>query len=283
MNLTGIIDLHAHCGPDSMPRQIDAIDLAILAMAAGMRGIVLKNHYEPTASLAYFARKLVPDLQVFGGVALNRSVDGINAAAVERMSMVAGGWGRFVWMPTFDSEAQVRFSAEKRPFVAISGGGGLLPEVKEVLDVIAGRNLVLETGHSSAEECLLLIREGRKRGVRKIVVTHAMMAPIHMTIDQMREAADLGAYIEFVYNGLIGPYKEFDCRDYAAAIRAVSPQSAILASDLGQPVNPLHSDGLKAYFAGMMEAGLTEEEIAVMKKDNPAVLLDIKSEVSKHA
>jgi hypothetical protein len=273
MSLAGVIDIHAHCGPDSMARTIDAIDLARLARDEGMHGLVLKNHYEPTASLAYLARKLVPGVEAFGGIALNLSVGGINPMAVERMSMVTGGWGRFVWMPTFDAEAQVRYSGQNRPFVSISRDGELLTEVKQVIAVIAQRNLVLETGHSSADECLMLVREARRQGVRHIVVTHAMMAPIHMTVAQMREAAAMGAYIEFVYNGLIGPYKEFDFADYAKTIRAVGVESVILAGDLGQPVNPVHPEGLKAYFAGLQKEGFSDADIAVMTKDNPKELV----------
>ena len=85
--------------------------------------------------------------------------------------------------------------------------------------LIARYSLVLETGHSTSDEVLMLIREARRRGVSQIVVTHAMIAPIHMQVAEMKEAAALGAWIEFVYNGLIGPYKEFDFFDYAAAIR----------------------------------------------------------------
>jgi hypothetical protein len=51
--LTGAIDMHAHSDPDGSARSIDAIDLAKLAKSRGMRAIVLKNHYEPTASLAW--------------------------------------------------------------------------------------------------------------------------------------------------------------------------------------------------------------------------------------
>ncbi|MGH9692897.1 MAG: DUF6282 family protein, partial [Bryobacteraceae bacterium] len=51
--LAGAIDVHVHCAPDSVPRAIDAIDLAKLAKARGMRGLVLKSHWEPTASVAY--------------------------------------------------------------------------------------------------------------------------------------------------------------------------------------------------------------------------------------
>src|SRR5579863_357426 len=81
--LAGVIDIHVHSAPDSVPRSIDAIDLARMAKSRGMRGLVLKNHYEPTASLAYVVRKEVPGIEVFGGVDLNLSVGGMNPSAVE--------------------------------------------------------------------------------------------------------------------------------------------------------------------------------------------------------
>src|SRR5438093_13270019 len=102
--LSGVIDIHAHSDPDTRPRSIDAIDLARLAKERGMAGLVLKNHYEPTASAAYLVRKVVPGIEVFGGIDLNLSVGGMNPAAVERMALDTGGWGRMVWMATFDSE-----------------------------------------------------------------------------------------------------------------------------------------------------------------------------------
>src|ERR1022692_1704964 len=83
--LNGVIDIHVHSDPDSMPRSIDAIDAAKLAHARGERALVLKNHYESTASLAYIVRKVVPGIELFGGIALNRTVGGVNPAAVERM------------------------------------------------------------------------------------------------------------------------------------------------------------------------------------------------------
>jgi hypothetical protein len=64
--MTGVIDAHCHCDPDSLPRPIDAIDFARLAKSRGMRGLVLKNHYESTASMAYLVRKVVPGIEVFG-------------------------------------------------------------------------------------------------------------------------------------------------------------------------------------------------------------------------
>jgi hypothetical protein len=273
--LNGVIDIHAHCDPDSVARSIDAIDLARLAKARGMRGLVLKNHYEPTASLAYVVRKEVPGIEIFGGIDLNRSVGGVNPAAIERMVLVKGGWGRVIWMPTFDAENQVRYSKERRPFVSVSNAGQLLPEVKEVIALAAKHQLTLETGHSSPEECLMIVREGKRQGVRHMVVTHAMLAPVGMSAAQMREAAQLGAYVEFVYNALIGPNKMFEMRDYAKAIREVGPKSCILSSDLGQAANPLHPDGLAAFFAGLAKEGISQADIDLMSKINPARALGL--------
>ncbi len=262
-DLSGVIDIHAHVDPDSMPRSIDAIDLARLAKQRGMRGLVLKNHYESTAALAYIVRKEVPGIEIFGGIDLNLTVGGVNPAAVERMVRMKGGWGKVVWMPTFDNENQVKYSKENRPFVSVSKGGHLLPEVLQVIDIVAKNQLTLETGHSSAEDGLLIIHEARQRGVQHIVVTHAMAPEIGMTIPQMQQAARDGAYIEFVYSGTLG------------AIRAVGPNSCILASDLGQVGNPFHPDGLVLFFAALRKEGISQAEIDLMSKTNPAKALGL--------
>jgi hypothetical protein len=272
--LNGVIDFHAHADPDSMPRSIDAVDLAKLAKSRGMRGLVLKNHYESTAALAYMVRKAAPGIEIFGGIDLNRSVGGVNPAAIERMVLMKGGWGRVVWFPTFDAENQVRDSRENRPFVSVSRNGALLPEVKEVIALAAKHNLVVETGHSSAEEGLMIVREAHRQGVKHIVVTHAMLAPVRMSAAQMSDAAHEGAFIEFVYNGLVGANKT-PARVYADAIRAVGAASCILASDLGQVGNPLHPDGLAAFFAAMRAEGISQADIDRMSKTNPARALGL--------
>lgn len=274
--LDGVIDIHVHTAPDSVARSIDAIDLAKLAESRGMRAIVLKNHYEPTASMAYLVHKEVPGIQVFGGIDLNLSVGGMNPIAVEKMALTTGHLGKLVWMATYDTRAQVMASGERRPFVAVSRDGELLPETKDVIAMIVRYDLVMATGHNSPEDDLLLLREAKKQGVKQMVVTHAMLAPISMTIPQMQESAKLGAYIEFVYNGLIGRSKAFDFADYAKAIRAVGVEHCILSSDMGQVGNPLHPDGLMMLFDGLKKQGLTQADIDQMSKVNPARLLSLK-------
>jgi hypothetical protein len=273
--MQGVVDVHIHASPDSIARSIDAADLAKLAQSKGMRAIVFKNHYEPTSSVAYLVHKIVPGIDVFGGIDLNLSVGGMNPVAVEKMALTTGGLGKFVWMATYDTYAQVKESKEQRPYVAISRNGELLPETKAVIAMIAKYHLVMATGHNSPEEDLMLIKESRNQGVTHMIVTHAMMPPVHMTIAQMKEAAQNGAYIEFVYNGLIGKSKAFEATDYAAAIRAVGIRRCILSSDLGQVGNPFPPQGLEQFFGELKKQGFSQTDIDQMSKINPSSLLGL--------
>jgi hypothetical protein len=274
--LAGAVDIHVHSYPDERPRSIHAIDVARLAGSRGMRAIVLKNHYESTAGTAYLVRTVVPNLEVFGGIALNLTVGGINAAAVEHMTRVSGGWGRIVWMPTFDAENQIRSSKENRPFVSVSQNGELLPEVKTVIGVIARSGLVLATGHSSPEEGLMLLREGRRQGVRQMIVTHAILQPVLMNVQQMQEAAKLGAFIEFVGGAPEGAGAAARLDGIAAAIRQVGAASSILSSDLGQEGNPLPPDGFAAFIAALRGRGFGDRDLDLMSKENPVRLLGLR-------
>jgi hypothetical protein len=271
--LAGAIDIHVHSTPDDRPRSIDAIDVAMLARSRGMRAIVLKNHYESTAGLAFLVRKVVPGIELFGGIDLNLTVGGINPTAVEHMTRVSGGWGRVVWMPTFDAENQVRYSKESRPSVSVSKGGQLLPSVTQVIALIAKHRLVLATGHSSPEEVLMLLREGRRQGVAHMVVTHAMNPPIVMTVPQMQEAAKLGAFIEFVGGSLAGADADARVSRFADAIRRIGPDFCILSSDLGQVGNALPPDGFGAFLMALRGKGFSEQDVDRMSKQNPARLL----------
>jgi len=270
--LEGAIDMHAHSDPDGTPRSIDAIDLAKLAKSRGMRAIVLKNHYEPTASLAYIVRKEVPGIEVFGGISLDLTVGGVNPAAVEWMTKVKGGYGRVVWLPTFDSENQVKTSKDNRPFASVVQGGAVTPAVSQVIALAAKHNLVLETGHSSPAEALIVIREAKRQGVGNVLVTHAMSSPVNMSIAQMQEAAGLGAYLELVW---VRPGSDA-AKAYVNTIRMVGPEHIVLSSDLGQKNNPLHPDGLLAMYQYLSSQGLTTADIDRMAKANPAKLLGLK-------
>src|SRR5580765_1988867 len=229
--LMGAIDLHAHCDPDSYPRQWDAFEVARLAKDRGLRGVLLKNHWTETAGLAFLVRKYgTQGIEVFGGLTLDTPVGGVNPQAVRYMVDVVGNYGRIVWMPTHDSEHEITYTKAGRPFVRVSRDGQLLPEVLEVLSLVAQHDLTLATGHVAPDEALMIIREAKKRGVQRIIVTHPLLGPQYtdLSFDQLREAASLGAFMEVVARNLTGP--PADRARVLDAIRLIGPDLTFVSS-----------------------------------------------------
>jgi hypothetical protein len=108
-----------------------------------------------------------------------------------------------------------------------------------------------------------------------MIVTHATFQPVLMNVAQMREAAKLGAFIEFVGGNPEGPANAARIDGIAAAIKQVGPASSILSSDLGQQGNPLPPDGFGAFIQALRARGFSERELELMTKENPATLLGL--------
>ncbi len=274
--LVGAIDLHAHSDPDSYPRQWDGFDVAKLAKDRGLRAVVLKNHWTETAGLAYLVRKYgTQGIEVFGGLSLDTPVGGVNPQAVRYMADVVGHYGRIVWMPTHDSEHEVKYLKENRPVVAVSRDGKLLPEVLEVLTLIAQNDLTLATGHVTPQEALMILREAKKQGVQHMIVTHPLLGPqyTYMSMDQLAEAASLGAYME-VTAGTV--FRDTPARARAfEAIRKVGPAMAFISSDSGLTGGPNHPDALAMAAKALREGGFSEGDLNLMFKENPARLINL--------
>lgn len=278
--LEGVVDVHVHSAPDSGPRSVSAFEVARLARRHGMRALLFKNHYTQTAGLAYLTQQVVPEVESFGGIALNGAVGGVNPRAVERMALMEGGRGKVVWMPTFDSEHYHRVFKPNPQFVPIARDGKLLPETTEVLRLIAEHDLSLATGHSAPEESLLLIREAKKLGIDRIIVTHPMPTPVGMSLEQQAEAGRLGAYLEYPFNATLPPNPQWPggyvpMEEYVAAIKKLGAEHVIISSDLGQQGNPVHTDGLLIFRKALLDAGISAADVDRMMKDNPARFLGL--------
>lgn len=272
--LLGAIDLHVHHDPDSYPRAVDAFEVAKAAQERGLRGIVLKNHWTETAGLAYLVRKYAtPGFEVFGAVTLDTAVGGLNPQAIRYMADVAGGLGRIVWMPTHDSEHEVRYNKESRPFVRVSRDGALVPEVREVLAVIAEHDFTLATGHVDGAEALLILRAAKAAGVKRLIVTHPMFLPqyTYMSTEQLRASVELGAYIEIVGRSLT---RDGESKDKTlAAVRALGAEHFFVSSDAGLVGELNETDTLAIAAQTLRAAGMSERELTIMFKDNPANLV----------
>lgn len=282
----GVIDMHVHSHPDVFGRNMDDIDVAQLAKSKGLRGILLKSHTSETASRAALVMKVVPGIEVWGGIVLNKAVGGVNPDAVEWMHRVYGGRGRVVWLPTFEADKHVKtLSKPDARGLVVAPGGQVTPEMEAILKIIARENLVLATGHVHPEEIMAVVRRARELGVKNIVITHALTNVPGLTMAQAKQLADMGAVIEVCFLQFrAGPnaplafmthWTQINARNVARAVKDLGAQSLVISSDLGQTGNMTHPDGLEVAIAEMKREGISDADIDVMMRKNPARLLGL--------
>lgn len=272
--LKGAIDIHAHYGPDTYNRQWDVFEIARRAQAHGMRGMVFKSHWSETAGIAQLAHEYAaPGLEEWGGLALNTSVGGINPMAVRVFAEMEGHRGKIVWMPTHDSEHEVKALGETRPYVRVSADGKLLPQVLEVLDLIKFYDLTLATGHVSPTEMLQIVAAAHERGISRIVITHPGLGPqfTDPSIDQLKQVVRQGAYAEVVASELFGQGRA----KAVAMMKAIGPEHCIVSTDSGLVGTPNHTDALVLAARILREEGFAEKDLDPMFKTNPARVLGL--------
>lgn len=287
--LVGVIDVHAHSGPDSRARAIDFLDAARYAKLKGMRGLVFKHHRDQTAGYAFIARKEVPGFETFGLIDLNTSMGGLNPAAIEQFVTITmpgaprEGYGRVVMLASDDTPYQLQVSKATTPPVVVVRNGVVVPEGIAILGLIKKYNLTLSTGHHNAEESVIIVREAIKQGIppQRIGVTHANINPPGLEISHMQEVAKLGAFVEVCGQSqrALTPeaQKNLDARNdrIANIIKTVGPANIIMETDLGQANNEYHADGIAAFVRNMRARGISPADTDMMTKRNPARYLGI--------
>lgn len=308
--MKGAIDIHMHCMPDTVQRRMDEIELAEMARAYGMRALLLKCHDTMTADRAYYVNRAVDEIEVFGGIVLNYAVGGFNPHAV--VASIRFG-GKCVWMPTrsaayyweylrrkgFAGASASIFNAFERRLVeegrlkglrALTPKGELLPEIMEILGLVADADIMLGTSHlDPRDEQKVLISEAMNVGVEKIVVTHPLMdhppALIPYPKNELVDLAKKGVYMDLPYIMMSGwkfvtgtpDAKEsyYGPKQYANMIKTIGAEHCVMSTDFGQVHNPPPPEGLRIFIRAMMDQGISQREIKMMVGENPAKLLGI--------
>ena len=280
--LRGAWEVHVHSSPDSTPRSVDDVELVTQARDAGLAGLVLKCHNNPTTGRAYILEKLFPPIRVFGSVCLNGYTGGINPEAAE-VAIKMGA--KVVWMPTVSALNQHRFAEQKPEIRHVGGGtrsagitvfqndGRLKPEALEVFALVRDADVVLSTGHLSAEETVAVAREARKMGVKRVLLSHPDSPMVGVPVAAQQELAALGCYFDRCYAVIMSRIAPITLERQLEIIRQVGVETTILTSDYGQPHNPKPVDGFREYLGRLLGLGVTTREIETMVKKNPEQLL----------
>jgi hypothetical protein len=288
--LKGGIDLHVHPAPSPLPRRIDAVEAAQAAEGIGMRAIVVKSHHHSTVTDVLALGRDLDGLpvKVFGGIALNSAVGGLNPHAVD-LALKLGG--RIVWFPTIGSPQHIAHHAahpdlkfpklavhvrDERPVDVLDENGELRPEVHDIIGLIKEHDAILASGHMAPDRILAVFEAAHAAGVTKLLVNHPNFV-VEATHEQGKRFVELGAVLEHslcMYDDRSSFYN-WDIDVLLGWIRAVGADRSTLGSDLGQMKNPLPSEAFTNIVGQLLDAGLSEGELESMVRRNPARLLDM--------
>jgi hypothetical protein len=287
--LQGAVDLHVHPAPSPLPRRIDAREAGELAGAAGFDAIVVKSHHHSTVMDVLALGDAAGGnggARVYGGIALNSAVGGLNAHAVD-LALKMGG--RIVWFPTIGSpqhiahhrahpdlkfpKLAVKLEPEE-PVDVFDDDGQLKPEVHRILESIAEADAILASGHMAPASITAVFEAAREKGVRRMLVNHPNFV-IEASYDDARHWVGLGAHIEHslcMYDDASSFY-HWDLETLVKWIEAVGAERSTLGSDLGQKDNPLPTDSFRKIVMGLLDRGMPERDVRRMVADNPRELL----------
>ena len=271
-----MFDSHVHAAPDVLPRIGDDAAIGRAFDTSGFTGFVLKAHYESTVGRAH-AVATATGLSVYGGIALNQHVGGVNPAAVAA-TLAAGG--RVVWMPTADAHTQ---RAAGLPALCLheprlGNQAYAIPPVDPtaqeavdlVLDLVAEHDAVLATGHLSAAECRWLGGRAGERGVSRLLFTHPSYVVPAIDPAGVRVLAEMGGHIEITAYQLL--HQPGCTPSFLARVAEAAGERLVLSSDTGQPDSPMPSEALVMLIDALAGEGLGRGWLTTAAGETPHAL-----------
>lgn len=286
--VVGTIDLHCHVYPEMTleheARQDDH-DLIEGAVRARMGGVLLKSHFWPTVDRVYYLRKRFPQIQIFSCITLNRVAGGVSPLVVESAARQGASSVIFpTWQAANDLERggfsrlvheRLAVAAKDRtPGLTVTSNGRLTSEASEVLDVAKSFKLLVCTGHLAPKESLILIEAARQRGLQ-VLFSHPSSHVVGATEEEMRQAAEMGACVEFT--ALYGLSLRFHIspRETVKIIQSLGPEHCVLTTDHFNSWVPPMPEMMRFGIGQYLECGVSVAELRRMTMENPRRLLGL--------
>ena len=301
-DVQGVIDIHCHAHGG----QQDPLELAKYASQNGMGGILYKTivgRERPAESL----RKIVAELHRWcedTGVQPIRAWAGFNIGATDALAtpdevrfQIEDGVDA-IWMPTarhahtinkiggppiwWDKTADPRDHSQPLPWgEAVKVGHYLLDEkgqlkesVREIFHIIADKNVAVSFAHSTHPEIDAMAEQVDRLGIKRAFVDHPFSPFVELTLDEMRQLASAGIFLNFTYDEL-SPLLGIDPALMARTIRALGTEMVTLSSDAGEPLFPNSVEAMRLIRGHMRAFGLSEEELERVTITNPSKIVGI--------
>lgn len=285
--LDGAVDLHCHSGPSPFPRRLNHVEASHDAARINMRALLVKSHHHNTAMdvLAMADQLKVAPTPVFGGVALNSEVGGVNPSAVA-VALKMGG--RAVWAPTVSAEQHIRAHSHDDGFPTAGGdldekfesiwdaSGDVSAETVRVTQLVAEAGAMLTSGHLDVESIRALFATAKENGVTRLLLHHPDFI-IGASPETVEELLGYGAFVEhelsMYHPEVVAP--GWKIPQLVEWINRIGPERTVIDSDLGQKENPLPVDGYLYVVQQLLDHGIAEKDIRQMICRNTAFLLGL--------
>ncbi|MCB1385983.1 MAG: hypothetical protein KDJ80_08590 [Nitratireductor sp.] len=288
--MKGTVDLHLHPGPSLHPRKVDHFQVARDAHEAGMRAILLKDHYYPTMPIATLINdNLGLDVEVLSSIVLNNPLGGLNPSAVD-YALKQGA--KIVWMATAHARNHMEHEAKEADFknkfpvntkktvaaipaTLTNDKGQVHDEVKLILDLIAEADATVSGGHHHIDELYPFYEEAKARGVTRLFLNH----PTYVNEGSFQDIAALvrmGVKMEHSICMFVpSTFHLFDDEHLKSAIDAAGVENTLFGSDLGQKNNPTPVEGMRQIIEVLTRIGYSDTQIRAMTSTNAAELVGL--------
>ena len=304
------IDIHCHAHEG----QQDALSLAKHASQNGMAGILYKTivgrrnpesgEYRPGEAVRRIQEELnqwcdkeqIQPATCWGGfnvgnflkepspkIVLEQLNDGVKAIWMPttlHANTLSKVGGRKRW---WDSSADLYDltpplpweEALKRGLYLLDDSGRLKPNIQEIIHIVADHDAALFFAHTTHAEIFAMAEEVDKIGFKRAVVDHPFSPFVDLEVDQMKQLARVGVFLNFTYDEL-SPLLGVDPFRMYQAIRSVGVEHVTLSSDAGEPLFPNSVEAMRLIRAYMRGFGLSDEEVKQVSVDNPASVMGLR-------
>lgn len=285
--LEGAVDLHCHSGPSPFPRRFDHVEASHDGARIALRAILCKSHHHNTVMDLLAMRTQLADAPtpMYGGVALNSEVGGINPSAV---AVAISMGGRCVWGPTVSAAQHIAAHSHDDGFPSATGNlhekeesifdasGAVSKETDLVTRLIGEADILLTGGHLDGASMTEFFRTASRNGVRRLLLHHPDFI-VEAAETDIEEMLGLGAFVEHelsMYHPDV-PAPDWKIDRLVGWIDKIGPERTVISSDLGQQGSPLPVDAYLLIVQQLLDHGVTEAAVRQMICRNPAYLLGL--------
>ena len=250
--LKGSFDLNVKTLPNTQSlMRMDGIDTAKYAFEFEMHGFALNSSEYLTTPSAQMLNRMYPGINIEGSIPLSFPLKEGFAEDTENAANIG------------TKIARLQKNTSTNPI-------NDLVKLEKLISTIKNHDMLLICENLSIDESKSILNLAKNAGVDKFMTYH----PIESTsIDDLKQMANLGAYIELAFNDLMPLYPGLTIEDACKAIKEIGTDYCVATTRFGNIELPPPAEGMRMFVACLLEKGFSEKDVSKLVKTNPNMLI----------